>query len=178
MLINNVRIIQVPEGRTADGFELQIGTNHLGRFAVTSLLLAQITDRVVVVTSSLHRGGRIQLDDLNWERCRYNSLQAYRDSKLADVFFASELQRRLTVAHSNARAIVAHPGVAPTALAGHVHGFAGFTRRRVTRRTPSARGGLPSRARLAAHQLRVDSPFGTESSVRYALLFTFPEGRD
>jgi len=132
VLINNAGIMQVPAARTADGFELQLGTNHLGHFALTNLLLNHITDRVVVVTSALHSRGHIQLDDLNWERRPYNSLQAYRDSKLANVLFAFELQRRLTQARSNVRAVVAHPGIAPTTLASHIGGFVGFMQRRVT----------------------------------------------
>jgi NAD(P)-dependent dehydrogenase (short-subunit alcohol dehydrogenase family) len=77
ILVNNAGIMAVPEGRTADGFELQIGTNHLGPFLLTDLLLPAITDRVVTVSSQLHRRGRIDLDDLNWERRGYNATGAY-----------------------------------------------------------------------------------------------------
>jgi hypothetical protein len=84
VLINNAGIMRVPEGRTRDGFELQIGTNYLGPFALTNLLLAHVTSRVVTVSSQLHRRGRLDLDDLNWQRRRYQSLQAYCDSKLAN----------------------------------------------------------------------------------------------
>ena len=80
-LINNAGIMRVPQGRTRDGFELQFGTNHLGPFALTNLLLPHITSRVVTVSSQLHRRGRLDLDDLNWQRRRYRSLQAYCDSK-------------------------------------------------------------------------------------------------
>ena len=68
LLVNNAGVMATPEQRTVDGFEMQIGTNHLGHFALTNLLFPRITDRVVVVSSDLHRNGRIDLDDLNWQR--------------------------------------------------------------------------------------------------------------
>ena len=94
ILVNNAGIMAVPQGRTADGFELQIGTNHLGPFLLTGLLLPVITDRVVTVSSQLHRRGRIDLEDLNWEHRRYNATGAYTASKLANVLFTLELQRQ------------------------------------------------------------------------------------
>src|SRR5215472_3865419 len=81
ILVNNAGIMAVPEAHTVDGFELQIGTNHLGPFLLTSLLLPAITDRVVTVSSELHRRGRIDLDDLNWEHRRYDPAAAYSASK-------------------------------------------------------------------------------------------------
>ncbi len=78
VLINNAGIMQVPEARTADGFELQFGTNHLGHFALTNLLLPQIRGRIVTLSSDFHRGAKLSLDDPNWRRRRYNSSQAYR----------------------------------------------------------------------------------------------------
>jgi NAD(P)-dependent dehydrogenase (short-subunit alcohol dehydrogenase family) len=116
ILINNAGIMAVPEGRSDDGFELQIGTNHLGPFLLTSLLLPAITDRVVTVSSQLHRQGHIRLDDLIGEHRRYNAARAYNDSKLANVLFTLELQRRLTEAGSGVRAVTAHPGIATTSL--------------------------------------------------------------
>ena len=116
ILVNNAGIMAVPEGRTVDGFELQIGTNHLGPFLLTGLLLPAITDRVVTVSSQLHRRGRIDLDDLNWEHRSYNATGAYNASKLANVLFTLELQRRLTEAGSQVRAVTAHPGIARTSL--------------------------------------------------------------
>jgi NAD(P)-dependent dehydrogenase (short-subunit alcohol dehydrogenase family) len=123
VLINNAGIMQVPQGRTPDGFELQIGTNHLGPFALTNLLLPQITERVVTVSSQLHRLGRIRLEDLNSERRRYRSLGAYCESKLANLWFTAELQRRLSEAGSSVRAVAAHPGVATTNLTSHSGGL-------------------------------------------------------
>jgi NAD(P)-dependent dehydrogenase (short-subunit alcohol dehydrogenase family) len=122
VLINNAGIMRVPEGRTVDGFERHLGTNYLGPFALTNLLLPQITDRVVMLSSFLHRQGRIDLEDLNFEHRPYRSWQAYNDSKLADLMFALELQRRLTRADSNVRAFAAHPGLASTNLFGHFGG--------------------------------------------------------
>jgi NAD(P)-dependent dehydrogenase (short-subunit alcohol dehydrogenase family) len=116
VLINNAGVMRTPEKRTADGFELQIGTNHLGHFALTNLLLPQVTDRVVTVASGAHRGGYISLDDLNWHRRKYRRWAAYQQSKLANLLFTLELQRRLTAAGFDVRAIAAHPGYAATNL--------------------------------------------------------------
>jgi len=119
LLVNNAGIMAVPEGRTKDGFELQLGTNHLGHFALTNLLLPHVTGRVVTVASGAHRAGRIELDDLNWERRSYNAWRAYGQSKLANLLFTLELERRLTAAGSPVRALAAHPGWAATGLQGH-----------------------------------------------------------
>jgi NAD(P)-dependent dehydrogenase (short-subunit alcohol dehydrogenase family) len=116
VLINNAGVMRTPERRTADGFELQIGTNHLGHFALTNLLLPHLTDRVVTVASGAHRGGSISLDDLNWQKRKYRPWSAYQQSKLANLLFTLELQRRLTAAGSAVRAVAAHPGYVATNL--------------------------------------------------------------
>jgi NAD(P)-dependent dehydrogenase (short-subunit alcohol dehydrogenase family) len=116
ILINNAGVMAVPEGRTKDGFETQIGTNHLGHFALTGLLLGHVTDRVVVLASGAHRMGKIDLEDLNWERRSYKRWPAYGQSKLANLQFMFELQRRLSEAGSPVRAVAAHPGYASTEL--------------------------------------------------------------
>jgi NAD(P)-dependent dehydrogenase (short-subunit alcohol dehydrogenase family) len=116
VLVNNAGIMAVPRSRTADGFELQIGTNHLGHFALTNLLLPAVTDRVVTVSSGVHRSGRMDLDDLNWERRRYSRIGAYGQSKLANLLFTLELERRLIADGSQVRALAAHPGYAATNL--------------------------------------------------------------
>jgi NAD(P)-dependent dehydrogenase (short-subunit alcohol dehydrogenase family) len=116
VLVNNAGVMAVPERRTKDGFELQLGTNHLGHFALTNLLLPHVRDRVVVVASGAHRMGSIHLDDLNWERHGYQRWRAYGQSKLANLLFMSELQRRLSEAGSSVRALAAHPGYAATNL--------------------------------------------------------------
>src|SRR3954449_7782402 len=116
VLINNAGVMAPPERRTKDGFELQIGTNHLGHFALTNRLLPRIADRVVTVSSPGHRMGRIDLDDLNWERRGYQRWRAYGQSKLANLLFTLELQRRLIDAGSRLLAVAAHPGWAATNL--------------------------------------------------------------
>jgi NAD(P)-dependent dehydrogenase (short-subunit alcohol dehydrogenase family) len=116
VLVNNAGVMAVPEGRTKDGFETQIGTNHLGHFALTGLLLGHVRDRVVTVASGAHRIGKIDLEDLNWERRRYQRWPAYGQSKLANLLFTLELQRRLAASGSPVRAVAAHPGWAATEL--------------------------------------------------------------
>jgi NAD(P)-dependent dehydrogenase (short-subunit alcohol dehydrogenase family) len=119
VLINNAGVMAVPQARTADGFEMQFGTNHLGHFALTGLLLPQITDRVVTLSSGAHRMGHIDVDDLNWTRRRYQAWGAYGQSKLANLMFALELQRRLSAHGSTVRSVAAHPGYAATELQSH-----------------------------------------------------------
>ena len=109
-----------PLGRTAQGFELQIGTNHLGHRALTAPLLplleAASGARVVVLSSLAHRIGRIHLEDLNWKTRTYNAGLAYGQSKLANLMFALELQRRFVTAASEVWVTAAHPGYAATEL--------------------------------------------------------------
>ncbi|MGI8695515.1 MAG: oxidoreductase [Mycobacteriales bacterium] len=119
VLINNAGVMAVPLRRTADGFELQFGTNHLGHFALTGLLLDRITDRVIALSSGAHRMGRIDFGDLNWERHRYRRWAAYGQSKLADLMFAYEFAARALAAGSPLRAMAAHPGYAATNLQSH-----------------------------------------------------------
>jgi NAD(P)-dependent dehydrogenase (short-subunit alcohol dehydrogenase family) len=118
VLVNNAGIMAVPYAETVDGFESQIGTNHLGHFALTNLLLPRITDRVVTVSSAMHLMGWIDLDDLNWKSRRYLAWPAYGQSKLANLLFTKELDRRLTAAGSQVKALAAHPGYSATNLQG------------------------------------------------------------
>jgi NAD(P)-dependent dehydrogenase (short-subunit alcohol dehydrogenase family) len=119
VLINNAGIMAAPRRETKDGFESQFGTNHLGHFALTGLLLAKLlaapAPRVVTETSTGHRMGRINFDDLNGER-RYVRWLAYGQSKLANLMFAFELQRRATDAGTALKSMVAHPGYTATNL--------------------------------------------------------------
>ncbi|MFE3442345.1 oxidoreductase [Nocardia sp. NPDC059180] len=119
VLINNAGVMGVPYGRTADGFEMQIGTNHLGHFALTGLLLGRIADRIVTVSSGAHAMGAIDLDDLNWQRRKYQRWPAYGQAKLANLMFAYELQRKLTAAGWSKLSVAAHPGYAATELQSH-----------------------------------------------------------
>jgi NAD(P)-dependent dehydrogenase (short-subunit alcohol dehydrogenase family) len=118
VLVNNAGVMATPHRTTADGFELQLGTNHLGHFALTGLLLPRIQDRVVTISSGAHRVGRINFDDLQSERS-YQRWPAYCQSKLANLLFMYELQRRLDVAGSPVRSVAAHPGYAATNLQSH-----------------------------------------------------------
>jgi NAD(P)-dependent dehydrogenase (short-subunit alcohol dehydrogenase family) len=119
LLINNAGVMAPPRRTTVDGFELQFGTNHLGHFALTGLLLGRMEGRddarVVTVSSGAHRMGRINFDDLQGER-RYFRWSAYGQSKLANLLFAFELNRRLRAAGSGIRSLAAHPGYAATNL--------------------------------------------------------------
>jgi NAD(P)-dependent dehydrogenase (short-subunit alcohol dehydrogenase family) len=119
VLVNNAGVMAVPPGTTKDGFETQFGTNHLGHFALTNLLLPHVRDRVVTVSSTAHRMGAIHLDDLNWTSRPYKSWAAYGQSKLANLLFTLELERRLEDDNSSVRAFAAHPGYAATNLQGH-----------------------------------------------------------
>ncbi|OBI43777.1 oxidoreductase [Mycobacterium kyorinense] len=119
VLINNAGIMATPHAVTSDGFESQIGTNHLGHFALTNLLLPKLTDRVVTVSSIMHWMGRVSLTDLNWTARPYSASRAYGQAKLANLLFTSELQRRLESVGSSVRALAAHPGYSHTNLQGH-----------------------------------------------------------
>ncbi|KQM14899.1 short-chain dehydrogenase [Plantibacter sp. Leaf171] len=125
VLVNNAGVMAVPERRTADGFEMQIGTNFLGPFALTGLLLDRITTRVVTLSSAAHRAGTIDLADLNWRSRRYRRWAAYGQSKLADLMFSAELQRRLTANGSPVLSVAAHPGFASTELQSHTESAQG-----------------------------------------------------
>ena len=127
VLVNNAGIMAVPYAQTVDGFESQIGTNHLGHFALTNLLLPKITERVVTVSSQMHLFGWISLKDLNWKSRPYSAWLAYGQSKLANLLFTSELQRRLDAAGSQVKAHAAHPGYSATNLQGHSGGKVGDT---------------------------------------------------
>ncbi len=119
LLLNNAGVMAPPRRVTADGFELQFGTNLLGHFALTGRLLGALEGRadarVVTLSSIAHRTGRIDFEDLQSER-RYSRWRAYGQSKLADLLFALELDRRLRAAGSTVKSLAAHPGYAATHL--------------------------------------------------------------
>jgi len=119
VLINNAGVMATPPRRTPQGFELQLATNHLGHFALTGRLLPALLagerPRVVTVASNMHRRGRIRFDDLNWQR-GYHPIAAYSQSKLANLLFTFELQRRSARAGLALSALAAHPGWTATAL--------------------------------------------------------------
>jgi NAD(P)-dependent dehydrogenase (short-subunit alcohol dehydrogenase family) len=119
LLVNNAGVMAPPRRLTVDGFESQIGTNHLGHFALTGLLLGSLlaskSPRVVTVSSDAHRMGWMRFDDLNGER-HYNNWLAYGQSKLANLLFCFELARRATAADTPLVSVAAHPGYAATNL--------------------------------------------------------------
>jgi NAD(P)-dependent dehydrogenase (short-subunit alcohol dehydrogenase family) len=127
LLINNAGVMYPPKQTTADGFELQFGTNHLGHFALTGLLLKNLLgvdgSRVVAVASIAHNiRAKIDFADLQWETRRYDRVASYGQSKLANLMFTYDLQRRLAAAKAKTIAVAAHPGVAATELVRHVPG--------------------------------------------------------
>ena len=122
ILINNAGVMVCPEMRTEEGFEMQIGTNHFGHFLLTNLLLPLIKAaapgaRIVTVSSRAHERGRIQWEDIHWQRTPYSALDAYSQSKLANLLFSAELARRLE--HSGVTVYSLHPGVIATDLFRH-----------------------------------------------------------
>ena len=146
VLVNNAGLMAVPERRTADGFEMQVGTNFLGHYALTGLLLDRVRDRVVTLSSAAHRMGSISLDDLNWRRRRYQRWGAYGQSKLADLMFAYELQHRFIVAGSPLRSVAAHPGYTATNLQTRTESVQDFVMsmaNKVVAQSP-AMGALPT----------------------------------
>ncbi len=123
LLINNAGVMIPPYSKTEDGFELQFGTNHLGHFALTAHLLEIIekteNSRIINVASSAHKMGNINFDDLNWEKRKYKSWNAYGDSKIANLYFTYELQNRLKKKGSKVLVTAAHPGWTATDLQRH-----------------------------------------------------------
>ncbi len=128
LLINNAGVMYPPKSTTADGFELQFGTNHLGHFAFTGLLLNNLLpvegSRVVTVASIAHTAAKLDVDDLQWERRRYDRPGSYGASKLSNLLFSYELQRRLAAKNEPTIAVAAHPGVSNTELIRHIPGSA------------------------------------------------------
>ena len=122
-LINNAGIMACPYSKTKDGFEIQMGTNHLGHFALTgqliSLLKKTSNSRVINVSSIAHLSGNIDFDDLNWEKRKYRTWSAYSDSKLANLYFTYELSRKLKQTKGHPHVIASHPGLTDTKLQRH-----------------------------------------------------------
>lgn len=154
LLCNNAGVMALPYQKTADGFEMQIGTNHFGHFALTGLLLAQLgaapAARIVTVASVAHRGTRtFDLDDPHWERAAYRKNEAYARSKLANLLFTFELSRRLRASGSPMLAVAAHPGYSATGIVDAA--TAGSSIKRFLAQVgnaliaqPADRGALPS----------------------------------
>lgn len=132
ILINNAGVMMPPYSKTENGFELQIGTNHFGHFALTLQLLDILTNtkgsRIVNVSSMAHKAGNINFDDINWESRKYKPMKSYGDSKIANLYFTNELAKRLSSGNNNPIVVAAHPGWTSTDLQRHV-GIADFMNR-------------------------------------------------
>jgi NAD(P)-dependent dehydrogenase (short-subunit alcohol dehydrogenase family) len=130
LLINNAGVMAIPKSTTADGFEMQFGTNHLGHFALTGLLIDRLNStpaaRVVSVSSQGHRMGKINFDDLNADG-RYRRWSRYGMTKVSNLFFIYELQRRLESSGATTIAVACHPGGANTELGRDAGKFIKFT---------------------------------------------------
>jgi NAD(P)-dependent dehydrogenase (short-subunit alcohol dehydrogenase family) len=123
ILINNAGVMMCPYSKTQDGFEIQMGTNHMGHFALTGHLMPLLknTDgsRIVATSSAAHNLGNIDFSDINWENRRYNTQKAYGDSKIANLYFTYELARRLNGNGKSPLVTAAHPGWTGTDLQRH-----------------------------------------------------------
>ncbi|MHA1549241.1 MAG: oxidoreductase [Alphaproteobacteria bacterium] len=164
LLINNAGVM-IPPGRheTRDGFELQIGVNHFGHFALTGLLverlLANAGARVVTVTSHAHWMGRIDLEDLNFHTRRYSRMRAYAQSKLANLLFTYELQRRFEAIGAPTLSLAAHPGWSNTNLQRHAWVLRTLN---PVMGQPPAQGALPSLHAATAPDVRGADYFGPD----------------
>ena len=130
ILINNAGVMMCPYSTTQDGFEIQMGTNHLGPFALTGLLMPLLirtkNARIVSTSSVAHNQGDIDFTDINWEKRGYNTTKAYSDSKLANLYFSYELKRKLENTENSPKVITVHPGGTKTDLARHSGVFSVF----------------------------------------------------
>lgn len=207
MLINNAGVMAIPFGKTADGFEIQFGANHLGHFALTGLLLGHIIHtpkaRVITISSGGHRFGKMDFDNLQGEK-HYDRTSAYAQSKLANLIFTYELQRRFESVGVNALAAAAHPGWTATNLQVHwqtlqnLNPFLGQTHKMGALPTlyaataPDVRGGdyygpggwlelrgYPAKVRSSAdsHDSAVAARLWKISDDLTGVQFSFPNGR-
>ena len=188
-LVNNAGIMAVPKARTADGFESQLGVNHLGHFALTGLLWDGLqraeAATVVTMSSNAHKPGRLDLDDLNFEQRRYSRFAAYAQSKLANLLFAFELQRR--AGSATFRSVAAHPGYSATNLSGGAMPGVPWLRRafrsaEAAIAQPAWQGALPALYALAAREVpggAYAGPDGWQEWRGYPRLVTpIPAARD
>lgn len=164
LLINNAGIMFTPYGRTKQGFEQQFGTNHLGHFALTGLLLDRLNEtpgaRIVTVSSNTHRRGLMNFDDLNSER-EYSPVNAYAQSKLANLLFTYELQRHLSAAGQGTLSVAAHPGWTRSNLTRHVNAMMQLVDRVAGQSTKM--GALPTLYAATAPDVRGGEYFGPGS---------------
>lgn len=180
--VNNAGIMTLPYTKTKDGFEMLIGTNYLGHFALTGQLLELTQDtpgaRIVTVTSLSERVGKLALDDLNWERTRYSKRGAYARSKLANLVFSLELDRRLRRAGAKAISVAAHPGYAATNIVyGGGQGGEGLRRRiwnlmarmgNALLAQPAERGALSSLHSATAPEIQGGDYIGPDGFIEFS----------
>jgi NAD(P)-dependent dehydrogenase (short-subunit alcohol dehydrogenase family) len=166
LLVNNAGLMAVDEERTVDGFEMQIGVNHLGHHALTAGLLPLMVDRpgsrVAAMSSFGHRPGTVDVDDLNWERRRYLRWPAYFQSKLANLLFTLDLQRRLEAAGAATIAVAAHPGASRTDLGTEGSGLTNRITALVVPFTtqPASAGALPMLRAVTAPDVKGGEYYG------------------
>ncbi|MFI8995068.1 oxidoreductase [Streptomyces sp. NPDC053542] len=191
LLINNAGVMALPHRRTADGFEMQFGTNHLGHFALTGLLLPALLAtpgaRVVTVSSGFHALANVDLSDLNYEHGRYRRWIAYARSKSANLLFTHELANRLGRAGADVLSVAAHPGYAATNLQTAGVRMEGRTRaerlvllgNRVIAQ-PAESGALPALCAATAPHMKPDAFIGPQGGLRGApgLSFRAPWTQD
>ena len=160
LLINNAGVMTPPYSKTKDGFELQFGTNHLGHFALTGLLIDLIkktaNSRIVNVSSIAHKIGKLNFEDLNWENRSYKKNRSYADSKLANLYFTKALQKRLNTQLSKVIVVSAHPGGTATELARHSL----FYRMLNSIAQTSQMGALPTLYAAVAPEVKSNDYFG------------------
>jgi NAD(P)-dependent dehydrogenase (short-subunit alcohol dehydrogenase family) len=161
VLVNNAGVFGLPLTRTVDGFEVHMGTNHLGHFALTMLLGDCITDRVVVVGSALHRFARVHLDDLNWQARPYSKWAAYAQSKLAEMLFVHELVRR------GVRAYITDPGAAHTAITRDCGGLTQWSAEYFADKRAPWLQTAEQGARASVEAVLTDLPSGTYLAPRF-----------
>ncbi len=168
LLINNAGVMIPPYAKTTDGFELQFGTNHLGHFALTGLLLAKLLgvegSRVVTVSSVVHRGGHIDFDDPSFENRPYRKRKAYAQSKLPNLLFTYELARRLESAGKSTIAAASHPGWTATELQKHIALATIFN---PLLAQPPAQGALPTLYAATADDVSGGDYFGPDGILEW-----------
>lgn len=160
-LINNAGIMMCPQVSTADGFDIQIGTNHFGHFALTGLLMPLLrktaNSQLVVLSSIAHKLAKINLDDINWQHRKYDKSKAYYESKLANTLFAFEYVRRYANDPQAPKLTLAHPGWTQTGLQQHV-GFLTILNKLFAQDAPA--GALPTLRAATDHSARNGDFFG------------------
>jgi NAD(P)-dependent dehydrogenase (short-subunit alcohol dehydrogenase family) len=160
VLVNNAGVLGLPLTRTADGFEVHMGTNYLGHFALTCLLGDRIKDRVISVVSSAYALSRLHLEDLNWHQRRYSKWAAYGESKLAVMLFCHELTNR------GVRTYMTDPGATDTDITRDTTGLLPWVREHTIRRFPAHSAATGARSTIQA--VTTELPSGSYLAPRFS----------